>query len=149
MTTNDKVGNAFKGGLGVNLISADAFLEIPLARNLQLDISGRRAITDLVNTPTYSNYFDRSFQDSEIKTNNQVANTNSDFYFYDYTAKLLFDLGNKHQLRATVIGINNDLNYAEFKVDNSNTEEKTSRLEQKNIGYGGNWKAQWSDRLQT
>ena len=149
MATNDKVGNTFKGGLGVNLISADAFLEIPLARNLQLDISGRRAITDLVNTPTYSKYFDRSFQDSEIKTNNQLANTNSDFYFYDYTAKLLFDLGNKHQLRATVIGINNDLNYAEFKVGNSNAEEKTSRLEQKNIGYGGNWKAQWNDRLNT
>ena len=149
MSTNDKVGNRFKGGLGINLISADAFIEIPIAKNLQLDISGRRSITDLVNTPTYSNYFDRSFQDSEIKTNSQLLNTKSNFYFYDYTAKILFNLSDKHHFRATVIGINNDLNYTEFKVDNSNTEEKTSRLAQKNLGYGGNWKAIWSDRFST
>jgi hypothetical protein len=149
MSTNDEVGTAFKGGIGFNLINADAFLEIPLAKNLELDISGRRSITDFINTPTYSNYFNRSFQDSEIKTNNQGGTTNSDFYFYDYTAKLLFDVSDKHQVRATVIGINNALDYAEFKTENSNNEEKVSRLAQKNMGYGGSWKAQWNSNLQT
>lgn len=149
MSTNDEVGNTFKVGVGINLISADAFIEIPLAKNLELDISGRRSSTDFIKTPTYSNYFSRSFQDSEIKTNNQGGNTNSDFYFYDYTAKLLFDVSDKHQLRATVIGINNSLDYAEFKINNSGTEEKKSKLAQKNMGYGGSWKAQWTTRLHT
>jgi hypothetical protein len=149
MSTNDKVGNSFKGGFGINLISTDAFFEIPLAKNLQLDISGRRSITDFINTPTFSNYFDRSFQDSEIKTNNQTANTDSDFYFYDYTAKLLYDINDTHQVRATIIRINNDLQYTEFKTDNNSTEEKSSRLAQKNIGYGGSWKADWSNRFTT
>jgi hypothetical protein len=39
MSTNDKVGTTISGGGGVNLISADAFVEIPLAENLELDIS--------------------------------------------------------------------------------------------------------------
>jgi hypothetical protein len=38
MSTNDKVGTTISGGGGVNLISADAFVEIPL-QNLELDIS--------------------------------------------------------------------------------------------------------------
>ena len=149
MSTNDNIGNSTKGGLGINLISADAFVEIPIAKNVEIDISGRRSITDFINTPTFSNYFDRSFQDSEIKTNNQGGDTASDFYFYDYTAKLLYDASDKHHLRATVIGINNALDYAEFKTTNSTTEEKRSRLAQKNIGYGGSWKAEWNDRFQT
>jgi hypothetical protein len=32
MSTNDEVGTAFKGGIGINLINTDAFLEIPLAK---------------------------------------------------------------------------------------------------------------------
>jgi hypothetical protein len=51
MSTNDKVGTTISGGGGVNLISADAFVEIPLAKNLELDISARRSITDVINTP--------------------------------------------------------------------------------------------------
>jgi hypothetical protein len=62
MSTNDKVGTTISGGGGVNLISADAFVEIPY-ENLELDISARRSITDVINTPTFSNYYQRSFQD--------------------------------------------------------------------------------------
>lgn len=149
MFTNDKVNNTFSGGAGVNLINADMFLEIPIAKNLELDISGRRAITDLVNTPTFTNYFDRSFQDSEINASSQETNTNSDFYFYDYTAKLLYDFNDKQLFRATIIGINNDLNYSESSTNTQNNASKSSSLTQKNIGYGGNWSAQWSPKLST
>jgi hypothetical protein len=148
MNTNDEIGSTFSGGGGVNLISADAFLEIPLAKNLELDISGRRSVTDLLNTPTFSNYYQRSFQDTEISANSADKNTSSDFYFYDYTAKLLFDLNEKHHFRANIIGINNDLNYAEYSNTNQ-SESKVSQLLQKNIGYGGSWKAQWNSALST
>jgi hypothetical protein len=101
-----------------------------------LDISARRSITDVINTPTFSNYYQRSFQDTEISANSADKSTNSDFYFYDYTAKLLFDLNDKHSFRANIIGINNDLNYAEYANEDQN-ESKVSQLSQKNLGYGG------------
>lgn len=150
MQTKDDVKNIFSGGGGINLISADAFLEIPITKKLELHISGRRSITDLFKSPTYTKYFERSFQDTDISADSDRKHTSSDFYFYDYTAKLLFDWNEKHQFRANIIGINNALDYSERLLTNSNeTESKASNLSQKNIGYGGNWKAQWNPKLST
>lgn len=149
MQTKDVVNNVFSGGGGINLISADAFLEIPITKKLELHVSGRRSITDLFQSPTYTKYFERSFQDTEINTDSEQKNTSSDFYFYDYTAKLLFDLNEKHQFRANIIGINNSLDYSERLTNSNETESKTSNLSQKNMGYGGNWKAQWNPKLST
>jgi hypothetical protein len=99
--------------------------------------------------PTYTKYFERSFQDTEINADSEQKDTSSDFYFYDYTAKLLFDLNEKHQFRANIIGINNALDYSEHLTNSNETLSKTSNLSQKNMGYGGNWKAQWNSKLST
>lgn len=148
MSTNNEIKNSVSGGAGINLISGDAFVEIPLAKNLEIDLSARHSITDFVNTPTYTNYYKKSFQDTEINADNSNKNTNSDFYFYDYTAKILYDLNEKHQFRANLIGITNELNYSENN-NTDNTKSKSSALSQKNIGFGGNWKAQWTPKLST
>ncbi|HJS01616.1 MAG TPA: TonB-dependent receptor [Flavobacterium sp.] len=148
MSTNNEIKNKLSAGGGINLISADAFVEIPLAKNLELDLSARHSITNFIHTPTYTEYHKKSFQDSEINADNFDKNSNSDFYFYDFTAKILYDLNAKHQFRANIIGINNELNYSE----NNNTDQtqtKASKLSQKNIGYGGNWKAQWTTNFST
>ncbi|MBQ0788735.1 MAG: carboxypeptidase-like regulatory domain-containing protein [Oceanihabitans sp.] len=151
MGTKDDLTNTLSGGAGFNLISADAFLQIPISKKLELHLSGRRSFTDYLSTPTYDNYFERSFQDSDIST--QTANetsTSSDFFFYDYSAKLLFDVNEKHKFRANIIGIHNNLDYEETIT---NTEEETisknSNLSQENLGFGGNWQAQWSKRFKT
>lgn len=146
MSTNNEIKNTISGGAGINLISGDLFVEIPLANNLEIDLSARHSITDYVNTPTYSNYYKKSFQDSEINADNSDKNTNSDFYFYDYTAKILYDLNEKHQFRANIIGITNELNYSENN-NSDQSKSKASLLSQKNIGLGGNWKAQWTNKL--
>ncbi|AUC77674.1 TonB-dependent receptor domain-containing protein [Olleya sp. Bg11-27] len=152
MFTKDELSHTISGGAGINLISADAFLELPITKKLELHLSGRRSITDVFTTPTYDNYFERSFQDSDINTNASITNSNtqSDFVFYDYSAKVLFDLNKNHKFRANVIGINNTLDYAESITDSENTTtSKTSNLSQNNLGYGGNWQAQWTDKFST
>jgi len=151
MSTNDVITNTFSGGGGMNLISADAFLEIPISKKLELHISGRRSFTDVFKSPTYSNYFNRSFQDSEIRTNqgntDQIESA-SNFYFYDFTAKLLFDLNDKHHFRFNMININNNLDYSERLLSSSNqSDTKSSNLTQRNSGYGGDWKAIWNSKL--
>ena len=148
MFTKNEVSTQLSGGAGINLIDADAFVEIPLAKKWSVHLSGRRSITDALDTPTFSNYYKRSFQDTEIN-NNLNANTKSDFYFYDYSAKLLFDLNDKHQFRATIIGINNALDYNEFNDDQNKSESKSSFLGQKNIGAGAQWNANWTDKWTT
>jgi hypothetical protein len=151
--TKDKINDKIKGGAGFNLINADAFLEIPVTKKLAFHISGRRSFSDFLNTPTFDNYFERSFQDSEINTNrDNITNSeaNSDFMFYDYTAKLLFDFNDNHTFRANLISINNNLDYQESITDSSNnTQSKTSNLSQENLGIGAHWNANWNPKFST
>ncbi|MEW4924947.1 carboxypeptidase-like regulatory domain-containing protein [Algibacter sp. 2305UL17-15] len=153
MFTKDEINNELSGGFGANLIHADAFLEIPISNKLAIHISGRRSYTDYFSSPAYDNYFERSFQDSELTTNSDnisESNRSSEFFFYDYTAKLLFDLNENHKFRANVIGIHNNLDYKEdFTNNNDETESKTSNLKQKNLGAGINWNGRWSNRFST
>ena len=153
MSTKDVIGNNFSGGFGFNLLHADAFLEIPISKKLALHVSGRRSFTDIFNSPTYDNYFERSFQDSELTTNDDnisEGNRSSEFYFYDYTAKVLFDFNENHKFRANIIGINNNLDYTESYTNSADeTESKTSNLQQENLGLGASWNATWSDAFIT
>ena len=152
MTKND-IGNEISGGFGANLLHADAFIELPINKKLAFHASGRRSFTDVFNSPTYENYFKRSFQDSEIEINSNSideSNTSSNFSFYDYTAKLLFNLNDDHNFRFTAIGINNTLNYAESIISSENTTTtKASSLKQENLGFGSHWNAIWSKRFST
>ncbi|MBD0825006.1 carboxypeptidase-like regulatory domain-containing protein [Aestuariibaculum marinum] len=151
-TKNELIGE-FSGGFGTNLISADVFLEMPISKSVELHVSGRRSFTDAFKTLTYNNYFDRSFQDSDIRTqkeNSGDIDTASDFKFYDYTAKVLFDLNENHKFRANFIEISNNLGYNESVNDASGeTQAKSSNLSQKNTGFGGHWLANWTDAFNT
>ncbi|RAJ13496.1 TonB-dependent receptor [Olleya aquimaris] len=152
MLTKDELSNTFSAGTGVNLISADAFLNIPISKKIELLVSGRRSLTDAFKTPTYNNYFERSFQDSDINTssNQENSTSSSDFFFYDYSAKLIYDISNNHKFRANVIGINNNLDYSESSTNTSDlSTTKTSNLSQQNLGVGANWQAHWSDNFST
>jgi hypothetical protein len=153
MSTKNNVNADLSGGFGANLIHTDVFLEIPISKKIAVHVSGRRSFTDVLPSPTYNNYFERSFQDSELTTNNQninESNQSSDFFFYDYTAKLLYDLNENHKFRANIIGIHNNLDYTETFTNNQNeTESKTSNLQQKNIGFGGSWIAKWNTKFTT
>ena len=152
MSTKNELSNSFSGGAGINLISGDAFLEIPITKKLELHVSGRRSFTDVLSTPTYDNYFTRSFQDSDLNNNQSIENgsASSDFSFYDYSAKLLFDLNDKHSFRTNVIYINNNLDYSETNTDSNNsTTTKSSNLTQENLGFGGHWQANWNSKFNT
>ena len=148
METANKITNKFSGGAGFNLLSADAFVQVPIKENLELHISGRRSFTDFVNTPTYNNYFSRSFQDNSVSSNN-VNNSESDFYFYDYSFKVLYDVNYNHSIRANFIHIKNNLDYLEKYTSNNAVIEENSNLKQENIGANINWNANWNAKLST
>lgn len=90
-----KDGNREKisGTLGGNMLSTSAVLEVPVGQRFSLLIGGRRAYTDLLQTPTYRNLFDRisGEEQSFVQINNSVRSLNAastpEFYFYDYNLK--------------------------------------------------------------
>ena len=148
MQTSDRITNKFSGGGGFNLLSADAFVQVPIKENLELHVSARRSFTDYINTPTYTNYFSRSFQDNSIASN-AVNNSESDFYFYDYSIKVLYDMNYKHSFRANFIHIKNNLEYLEQYTSNNTIIEENSTLKQENLGAKVSWDSNWNSKFST
>ncbi|WP_299555415.1 TonB-dependent receptor plug domain-containing protein [Seonamhaeicola sp.] len=150
MQLPDDIDNEFKAGLGLNLINADGFAKIPLSDKTELQISSRRSVTDLIETATYDQYFKRIFQDSDFGNNvrNSISQ-NESFYFYDVTAKFLYDITEQDRLRFHFLNINNRFNYDEQSTINDRTEALNSNLSQQNLSLGITYTRDWTDQLST
>lgn len=152
MQLSNTIDNNFKAGAGFNLINADAYAKIPISRKTELQLATRRSITDLIITPTYNQYFKRIFQDSDLTNtldDRYSISQNEDFYFYDITAKFLYDITTKDKIRINFLNVNNALKYDEQSTINDNNEALKSNLSQKNLALGITYTKDWNERLST
>tara|TARA_R110002074_G_scaffold281413_3_gene452989 strand:- start:20447 stop:22966 length:2520 start_codon:yes stop_codon:yes gene_type:complete len=140
MQTSNKIPLNVRGSAGFNLISGDIFGHIPIQENIAIQISARRSYTDFLNTPTYTTFSDKAFQDSEV-------DQESEFYFYDFTAKLIYEINPYHQFQVSMINMSNNLNYLENIEDNS--APNRSNLNQDNSSIGALLKSEWTDGFTT
>jgi len=152
MQLPDDIDNEFKAALGFNLINADGFAKIPLSNKTELQLSTRRSITDLINTATFENYSKRIFQDSDFEKSKDDRNSisqNESFYFYDITAKFLYDITKKDKVRFHFFNVYNDLNYDEQSTINDRSEALNSKLTQRNSAIGITYTRDWDSKLST
>ncbi len=148
-TKNDIADDYFGGG-GFNLINGDIYGQVPLTDNVAFQFSARRSLTDFFNTPTYNQFFDRAFQDSQIKSGTGQSDEirrEENFYFYDFTGKLLYDINEDHKVRVSFITINNNLDYKEQNL--TSLRETQSRLDQTNLSFGGSLESNWDNKFFT
>jgi len=137
------------GSLSTNMISAEFYSKIKISDNSNFTFSARRSLTDIVESPTYSNYSDRIFQNTVITdlSTNEIVGYKSevDFYFYDITAQFEQKIGTKHQFNIDVIAIENTLQF------NQSTDvlNKNSALEQESFGGSIQWKSEWNSKHTT
>lgn len=138
---------------GLNMINADVYAKIKTSKSSNLEISGRRSYTDLIDTPTYKNYYNRIFQNTAVTnlTNNEMINYSNDekFYFYDFTIQFRQKIGKKIDLSIDGISINNSLDLNESKIENATTISKYSCLEQETLGGNIALKINWNKNFQT
>ena len=152
MQLSNTIDNTFNAGLGFNLINADGFAKIPLSHNTELQLSTRRSITDMINTATFEQYSKRIFQDSDFnkaKENDDFISQNESFYFYDVTAKFLYDITKKDKVRFHFFNVFNDLNYDEQLTTNDRNEVLNSQLTQRNSAIGLTYTRDWNEDLST
>ena len=152
METGNSIPETFNGGGGFNLISGDIYAEAPITNNLGIQFSARRSATDFLRTPTYKQFINRAFQDSEITLqNNSTVDDefirDEDFFFYDFSGKILYDLNEYHKIRLSAIHIKNNLKFDETNV--TADETNISLLRQDNISVGGQLQSDWTDRFST
>lgn len=152
MQLPNDIDNEFKAGGGFNLINADGYAKIPLSNKTELQLSTRRSITDLINTSTFEQYSKRIFQDSDFEKSKTIENSisqNESFYFYDVTAKFLYDITKKDKVRLHFFNVYNDLNYDEKSTINDRSEALNSKLTQRNSAIGITYTKDWSETLST
>ncbi len=149
MRLDNNQNENLSAGMGFNLIHADGFAKIPLNNKLELQVSARRSVTDLIETPTYNQYFERIFQDTDVTNNqteiNNTVTTNEAFYFYDIGSKLLYDISKKDKLRFSFLTINNNLDYLEEANINDIPEALSSGISQFNLAGSVEYQRSWND----
>jgi len=139
MRTKNEIENQFTGGAGINLINADVFGQLPVSDKLAFQFSARRSLTDFFDIGAYGRFRDRVFQDTDVVESDET------FYFYDFTAKVLYDINENQKLRFSLINTNNRLEYSE----NHNTlgRSTNSTLDQYNLSFGVNLESKWTEKF--
>ena len=144
---DDDISQQKSYGFGLDLISIDGFTILPIGAQTTLQIAARRSLTDIANTPTYTQYFKRVFQDSDFtNTNESTITKNEDFYFYDTSIKILHDFSKNNKLRLNFISIGNTLNYQEASTVNTMEEDFESQLQQRSLGTRLSYEHQFNDQ---
>lgn len=150
MSTDKNINPSFKGSLGINLIDANGFVDAPIGENASLQVAARKAISDFFETPTYSEYFDRISQDTEIVSNDAlVTNSDIEFDFYDASLRFLYQPSNKDFLRLNFIHTANEVVFNESAIIASDEEVRESNLSQTSIAAGMYYERRWNDAFET
>jgi hypothetical protein len=140
ISTSNEVAENINFGLGINGVSGDAYLEIPIIKNkLSALVSYRKSYEELFETSALENIEHKVFQATDIHS---TENSDEAFYFKDYTFKINYQFNANNKFAASYIHIDNDL-----KHYNENLENKTlfkDVLDTENTGFSLKWFKKWS-----
>jgi hypothetical protein len=143
IVSNSEIENKLKAQIGVNGINADAVLSIPILKDkLSLQASARRSYVDAIETIAFTQFADKVFESTKINNSN---NSTNEFSFLDYNVKVNYKLNSRNKLFASIISIDNQLDYDVY--DDETDETLTDKLTTKNIGYGAGWDFIWNQNL--
>nr|WP_246615738.1 TonB-dependent receptor plug domain-containing protein [Aquimarina litoralis] len=145
ISSDDKIPEKLTGGAGINGTHADLFIKAPIGKKIGLIVSGRRAYTDYLETPTYSAYFEKVFQNTKItnalnpidieedEIEEEVSDNN--FFFYDTSVKLIGDISEHNKISVSGIYTKNDL---AFEINNEE-DQLRDNLTIQNEGASFSW----------
>ena len=133
---------------GINMINGDVYAKYNLSKNSFIEVSGRKSITDIVETPTYNEYYNKAFQNTTISDFSQAQNVDyhSDrkFNFYDATIKYFQKIGLKDQIIIDLITIKDNLKVFQSATANNTIVSENDVLRQTNFGGNLLWKRNWN-----
>ncbi len=146
MSTTDEINSNLDASLGINMISADGYIDTPIGKKSSLQLSARKSISELLETPIYNQFFDKAFQDSELVNNMEnISNTDDEFSFYDMSLRWLYKLSSKDLLKVNALIIRNDLTFEENAIINEENISRESNLKQNNSAGSIFYQRKWND----
>ena len=154
MRSSGEVSEKVDGAFGVNMLHADLLLSVPISPKISVDITGRRSITDWVQTNTYNRYFERIFENTDVgaqavELSDSVGGQEPNFLFYDGAAKLNYEITPSDKLELHFIGIHNELDYTESGFLENRFTTKSSSLVQNSLASGVKYRRNWNEGMHT
>lgn len=150
MVGNDTIAHKFKGSWGINAISTDAYLEVPLGSKASMQVAGRKSFNNILETITYTQYFDKAFQNTEVVSNSLAQSaSNDDFTFYDSHLRLVYQPTEKDYFRGNFLLLGNDLEFLENATINGEPQSRRSELTQENFSGGLYYERTWNNTFST
>ena len=161
--------NRMRFGMGANLLSANAYLEIPLFENGTFLLAGRRSYTDFIRSPLYDSIYGLMTGEESGSVGPgvrggrrfggmQEAEFQPSFYFYDLNSKLTLSPSPMDILTFSFYSGKDDLDKSQdysglqFRFpgsDDGATMETTDFTKWGNLGSSGKWSRQWNNRFHT
>jgi len=153
-----------RGGAGVNLLSLNAYFEMPISKKISFLIAGRRSYTDVLQSNVFQNISKNSIQNKNTTGINASALTNTSvntlqplFYFYDWNAKVSIRPSDRDVLTLSFYNGQDFLDQSRKysrplipgqydRLFNGVVAEKTNWGNQ---GLSGKWSRQWSSKFYT
>ncbi|RMB56900.1 TonB-dependent receptor [Dokdonia sinensis] len=155
MQSSEQVNDSLRASLEVNLINAGGFVDVPLGSQASLQISARQSLSDVLETPTYRQYFDRVFQDTEVIRSGSNSMTTTDdelFSFYDTSLRLLYKPSARDIIQLNGLVVDNAISFRESALINNINERQQNSASQNNLAgsikYSHIWNPKWTSMIQ-
>ncbi len=133
---------ALEAEAGINMLDADFIIKKPINEKSNLVFSARRSINDLITTPTYDKYFQRTFRNTEVIQNSSTDSliaSDQAFNFFDWSLTFSHKISRKNQLEINLLNASNTLDFKENEVINGTLTSRSSSLDNNSILGGINY----------
>ncbi|MEM8894464.1 MAG: TonB-dependent receptor [Bacteroidota bacterium] len=141
------------GSAGINLLSANASVEVPISKKVSFFFAGRRSFTDLMQTGVYNAISENLYRQDDIEG---LARVTPDFNFYDVNSKLNFRPSEKDIISLSYYRGSDFLDESRDirdEIDIQDTDDDILALidvdeitDWGNQGISATWSRQWSPR---
>jgi hypothetical protein len=150
MQTSNRIADSLETSVGLNFINADLFLKLPVNKKSAIELSTRHSVNSLWESPTYKQYFDKVFQNTEV-TNFETssAQQNNEFNFFDTTISYKNRISDSDFLKLNFLYAEDDFNLNRFDIENQPINTRSSSLGKTNLAVGLFYEKKWSELSKT
>jgi ferric enterobactin receptor len=148
-----------KGNFGINLVSTNATIEVPVGKKVSLLFSTRRAYSDIIQSSLYKKLFSIARNnDEQIKRpfeNAKLDAIEPKFYFYDFNSKVTYRPSRKDNIALSIYGGKDNLtgnktdSIADLSKEISFQETLSESTVWGNNGVSLRWGRQWNEKFYT
>ncbi|MEZ4841635.1 MAG: TonB-dependent receptor plug domain-containing protein [Flavobacteriaceae bacterium] len=150
MKTDHVVNKNLLAEVGLNFINIDAYADIPIGKKSSIQIGSRTSINQFFDTPTYNEYYDRAFQNTDVVNSTSHTNsTDQKFDFHDVSLRWIYDITKKDQVRVNFMHLNNSLKLSENAFGGTLYSSRESVLDQNNFAGGLHYTRKWNNTIET